>query len=244
MTVLTREDIDEPAGTLHCGYSCAGGLRRYHVRALRLACRPIYQLRGSAYSRRFWFWWTACGSMIRRRGITMRISLFRCRTSSGSKCCLGPGSSIYGADAFGGIVNIITRRSDRAVQASISGGQNGFVEGSFSAGLQKGKFEQSISVSANRSSGFQYDRDFRASRSSARIKFWRTHHSSCVLMRTRNSAPTVFMAPRLQRNGRIRHWSPSSIRFDGNSGPKTVFQSLLPHSWRPVSLRYRVLPAF
>ncbi len=81
---------------------------------------------------------------------------------------LGPGSSIYGADAFGGIVNIITRRSEEHVQASVSTGQDGFLEGSFSAGLKKGTLSQSISVSANRSSGFEYDRDFRSVSASAR----------------------------------------------------------------------------
>lgn len=73
----------------------------------------------------------------------------------------GSGSSIYGADAFGGIINIITRRNAEPVRASASVGRNGFVEGSFSAGLRKGSFEQSISASGNRSSGFQFDRDFR-----------------------------------------------------------------------------------
>jgi iron complex outermembrane receptor protein len=84
---------------------------------------------------------------------------------------LGPGSSIYGADAFGGIVNIITRRNAERASASISGGQNGFVEGSFSAGVRKGKLEQSVSASANRSSGFEYDSDFRSVALSARTNF-------------------------------------------------------------------------
>jgi outer membrane cobalamin receptor len=73
----------------------------------------------------------------------------------------GSGSSIYGADAFGGIVNIITRKDPAPVRASVSGGQHGFLQGSFSAGFGRGKFRQSISVSAKRSAGFQYDRDFR-----------------------------------------------------------------------------------
>lgn len=75
---------------------------------------------------------------------------------------LGSGASIYGADAFGGIINIITQHPEKHMQAAVSAGQDGFVEGSFSAGLEKGKFKQSASVSANRSSGFQYDRDFRS----------------------------------------------------------------------------------
>jgi vitamin B12 transporter len=34
----------------------------------------------------------------------------------------GPGSSIYGADAFGGIINLITRRNTERLSASIAGG--------------------------------------------------------------------------------------------------------------------------
>lgn len=74
---------------------------------------------------------------------------------------LGSGSSIYGADAFGGVINIITRRNPKGVRASVSGGQNGLMEGYFSAGFQKGKFGQSVSASGSRSSGFKFDRDFR-----------------------------------------------------------------------------------
>jgi len=81
---------------------------------------------------------------------------------------LGPGSSVYGADAFGGTVNIITRHHPEQAQSSIAAGQDGFLEGSFSAGLAKGRVQQSVSVSANRSSGFQYDRDFRSITASAR----------------------------------------------------------------------------
>lgn len=73
----------------------------------------------------------------------------------------GPGSALYGADAFGGTVNIITRKSAERMDASISAGGFGYVDGSFRAGLQKGRLNQSISAFGNRSSGFMTDRDFR-----------------------------------------------------------------------------------
>ena len=73
----------------------------------------------------------------------------------------GPGSSIYGADAFGGIINIITRRDTERMRASVSAGQNDFLEGSVSTGFHKGAVEQTFSFTGSRSSGFQYDRDFR-----------------------------------------------------------------------------------
>ncbi len=75
---------------------------------------------------------------------------------------LGPGSSIYGADAFGGTINIITRRQVEKPRVSVSVGQFNLVEGSFAVGFHKGNFRQSLSATANRSPGFQYDRDFRS----------------------------------------------------------------------------------
>jgi outer membrane cobalamin receptor len=73
---------------------------------------------------------------------------------------LGGGSSIYGADALGGTINIITKHPPRRVNGSVAWGMNGLVDGSFSTYFDKGTYKQSISVSGNRSSGFQFDRDF------------------------------------------------------------------------------------
>ncbi|HSW40530.1 MAG TPA: TonB-dependent receptor plug domain-containing protein, partial [Acidobacteriota bacterium] len=75
---------------------------------------------------------------------------------------LGAGSSLYGADAFGGIVNIITRRDKAPTQASMSGGQHGLVKGAFASGFSRGKYVQSINFSGDRSTGFRSDRDFRS----------------------------------------------------------------------------------
>ena len=74
----------------------------------------------------------------------------------------GPGSSLYGADAFGGTVNVITRRpGGRKRQLSVSAGQFGFVDGSAAADVAGGSVAQSVAVSASRSSGFMPARDFR-----------------------------------------------------------------------------------
>ncbi|MGH9339473.1 MAG: TonB-dependent receptor plug domain-containing protein [Acidobacteriota bacterium] len=72
----------------------------------------------------------------------------------------GPGSALYGADAFGGTINIITRDATEGVRASLSAGQFGLVDGSAVLGLKRGSFAQSLAVSTNRSSGFMFDRDF------------------------------------------------------------------------------------
>ena len=82
---------------------------------------------------------------------------------------LGSGSSIYGADALGGTINIITRHPARRMNGSIALGQYGLVDGSFATFFEKGNYKQSVSVSGSRSSGFQYDRDFDHVAASTRI---------------------------------------------------------------------------
>jgi iron complex outermembrane receptor protein len=72
---------------------------------------------------------------------------------------LGPGSSLYGADAFGGTVNVITRRAHRAPQFAVRGGSfdAAGVRGGLSFG--DGTLTQTIDGAFDRSSGFMYDRD-------------------------------------------------------------------------------------
>jgi iron complex outermembrane receptor protein len=74
---------------------------------------------------------------------------------------LGPGSSLYGADAFGGTINVITRRGSRAPRATVTAGSFGLIGGDATVGGRVGSADESIAVSANRSSGFTTDRDFR-----------------------------------------------------------------------------------
>jgi iron complex outermembrane receptor protein len=73
----------------------------------------------------------------------------------------GPGSSLYGADAFGGTINIITRRpSGRRRHLTVSGGSYGFVDGAAALDWSRGGVAQSLAVSGGRSSGFMPARDF------------------------------------------------------------------------------------
>jgi iron complex outermembrane recepter protein len=83
----------------------------------------------------------------------------------------GPGSALYGADALGGIINIITRKTVDRFHASGSIGQFGLVEGSFLAGAHRGEKSGTFSAFGNRSSGFMSDRDFRTAGFNARADF-------------------------------------------------------------------------
>jgi iron complex outermembrane receptor protein len=72
----------------------------------------------------------------------------------------GPGSSLFGADAFGGTVNVITRRDPSPPSLVVQGGSFGLAAGRGQAGLARGPVRQTFAASAERSSGFMYDREF------------------------------------------------------------------------------------
>jgi iron complex outermembrane receptor protein len=73
---------------------------------------------------------------------------------------LGPGSSLFGADAFGGTINIITRRDVIPASGSIEAGSFGYVGGRGQAGAAGGAIRSSFAASAERSDGFTFARDF------------------------------------------------------------------------------------
>jgi iron complex outermembrane recepter protein len=73
----------------------------------------------------------------------------------------GPGSALFGADAFGGTVNVITRRAVEQPSLTVQGGSFGLAAGRGQVGFERGAVREALSVSADRSSGFMYDRDFK-----------------------------------------------------------------------------------
>jgi outer membrane cobalamin receptor len=73
---------------------------------------------------------------------------------------LGPGSSLFGADALGGAINIITRRDDVPTSGSIEVGSFGYVGGRGQADVAGRTLRQTVSVSVERSDGFTFARDF------------------------------------------------------------------------------------
>jgi iron complex outermembrane receptor protein len=71
----------------------------------------------------------------------------------------GPGSSLFGADAVGGTINIVTRR-DSGESLIVQGGSFGLAAGRAQGDFTRGSVDQSAGVSFDRSDGFMYDRDF------------------------------------------------------------------------------------
>jgi iron complex outermembrane receptor protein len=74
---------------------------------------------------------------------------------------LGPGSALFGADAFGGTINIITRRGVGTMQAQVRAGSFGSAVASASGGFERGATRQSVAVAFDRSDGFMPARDHR-----------------------------------------------------------------------------------
>jgi len=75
----------------------------------------------------------------------------------------GHGSSAWGADAFGGVVNIITKRpARRSVAVEVRAAQDNTNAFCVSAGEKIGRLSQRISVERRSSDGFAFDRDYRS----------------------------------------------------------------------------------
>jgi iron complex outermembrane receptor protein len=74
----------------------------------------------------------------------------------------GPSSSLFGADAVGGTVNIVTRREVDESSFTLQGGSFGLAAGRAHTGIERGDVRQTLAGSFDRSSGFMYDRDFKA----------------------------------------------------------------------------------
>jgi len=82
----------------------------------------------------------------------------------------GPGASVFGADAYGGAVNVITRRQVPP-SAVITAGSNGLAAGRGQWSGSSGRLGQVVSANVDRSGGFMYDRDFRTSAINSRTSW-------------------------------------------------------------------------
>ncbi len=72
----------------------------------------------------------------------------------------GAGSSLHGADAFGGTINVITRSRTDGPRAAIGGGAFGSVEASASATVKAGGSSHLVAVDGSHSDGYMFARDF------------------------------------------------------------------------------------
>ncbi|MGE3275437.1 MAG: TonB-dependent receptor plug domain-containing protein [Vicinamibacterales bacterium] len=77
----------------------------------------------------------------------------------------GPGSSVHGADAFGGTINVITRAGTVTPAFTLTGGEFGAVEASGAASVGG---RHTFAGSLAHSDGFMYDRDYDVATASVR----------------------------------------------------------------------------
>ncbi|MDP6775746.1 MAG: TonB-dependent receptor, partial [Candidatus Latescibacteria bacterium] len=74
----------------------------------------------------------------------------------------GHGSRLYGPNAFGGVINIITRTNQReSVELEAVAGGFGFAEGTVSLSLSDERWSHRLSASGRRSGGYRDHTDFR-----------------------------------------------------------------------------------
>jgi iron complex outermembrane receptor protein len=73
---------------------------------------------------------------------------------------LGGGSSLHGADAFGGTVNVITRAAAPRFFADVAAGQHDLLQAAGSAGFTQGQASHRVTGELDHSSGFMPSRDY------------------------------------------------------------------------------------
>ncbi|MGH9240026.1 MAG: TonB-dependent receptor plug domain-containing protein, partial [Vicinamibacterales bacterium] len=130
----------------------------------------------------------------------------------------GPGSALFGADAFGGTVNVITRRVVDRPALLAQGGSFGLASGRGAAGFEHGSLTQTFAVSTERSSGFMYDRDYASVITRARTAIGSDSSVSVAFLRKEFGANNFYGG-----NAPSREWTNQALiagdhQFGGTMG--------------------------
>lgn len=73
----------------------------------------------------------------------------------------GQGSSIYGPNAFSGIINIITKNiQDNSLSVQLAGGQYGYYQTLLNGSFIIGEFANNLSISKKKSDGYRHNTNF------------------------------------------------------------------------------------
>ena len=144
----------------------------------------------------------------------------------------GAGSALFGADAFGGTVNVITRRGASTPGLVAQGGTFGLAAGSGQLGVERGALSQTLAVSAERSSGFMYDRDFETVLARSRTALGRTAVSLAFLRKE-------FGANGFYGNAPSREWTNQTLlAVDRSFGERAGWSSAATASYRTHGDRF------
>src|SRR5687768_13969500 len=152
----------------------------------------------------------------------------------------GPGASLFGADAFGGTVNVITRRRADST-ATVLAGANGFVGGRAQWGAGDGRASHVLSVSSDRSGGFMHDRDFVTTAARSQTSFGDSTRVSASWLRKEFGANNFYggNAPSREwtnqtllslnhRIGALAGWSFAGVGSYRTHGDRFVFNQTRP----------------
>ena len=169
----------------------------------------------------------------------------------------GPGSSLFGADAFGGTVNVITRRGAGPPSLVVQGGSFGLASGRGQVGFERGAVRESLAVSADRSSGFMYDRDFRTTTARSQTALGSATNLSLAYQSKEFGANNFYggNAPSREwtnqtlvtadhRFGDVRGWSTTGSASYRTHGDRFLFNQLQPQLSDNRHRTHAVLAAF
>jgi len=169
----------------------------------------------------------------------------------------GPGSSLFGADAFGGTVNVITRRGAEPPSLVVQGGSFGLASGRGQVGFERGAVRESLAVSADRSSGFMYDRDFRTTTARSQTALGSATNLSLAYQSKEFGANNFYggNAPSREwtnqtlvtadhRFGDVRGWSTTGSASYRTHGDRFLFNQLQPQLSDNRHRTHAVLAAF
>jgi iron complex outermembrane receptor protein len=118
----------------------------------------------------------------------------------------GPGSSVFGANAFGGTINVITRRGARTPRVELHGGTFASGGGSAAVAFEHGKVQQMLDASFDRSGGFIDDRDYETTLFRSRTALDASTDVSVGLLRKRFGANNFYGG-----NAPSREWTNEAL---------------------------------
>lgn len=123
----------------------------------------------------------------------------------------GSGSTLYGSDAVGGVVQFITRRPEASeFRLRAAAGNFGVNQQRASLGMVRGSFSELLTFSRDFSSGFRPNRDYR-NLSLASSTHWRSPWGATALLLAHNDRP--FGADRFY--GNFNSWERTKTWFAG-----------------------------
>lgn len=147
----------------------------------------------------------------------------------------GPASVLYGSNAAGGVINIVTRRTERdgaALDLHAAGGSYGSVESEAALRLRKGALSAILSASCDRTDGHRPDMHFAQYGGFAKLgcrigRAWEAT-ADLNLLRFDASNPGTLASPLLDNDSRITRGRASlSLRNDygATSGAVTLYRN-------------------